>query len=145
MSENKVKVYKSGYFPINLEDVPEDKLIELNKNFFEILKRLRKNYLPGDKEIGIIDSVLNENYFDANDIFYSLTFTAAEYKDFRLINDHTITIQKVVIFPWSWIKRGHKARNDVDPDIRDTKKCLFKVYKKNLHKRSKFYALRKKK
>ena len=43
MSENKVKVYKSGYFPINLEDVPEDKLIELNKNFFEILKRLRKN------------------------------------------------------------------------------------------------------
>lgn len=140
-------VYKSGYFPIKIEGCSSEELADVNSQFLTRLKELRKNYLPGDKEIDIIDDILNEKPITGNDVFFSLSFKYDDWETLFPIESipgpYEIKIINLIIFPWSWIRRGHKARNDVDREIKRLKKHFFRIYKHNLHKRSKFYKLRK--
>ena len=136
-------LYKSGYLPILLEGCSEAQIIDVNNQLFDKLKKLRKNYLPGDYEIGLITDILKGKEPEPNSFFYSLSCVQTN----RLCDGHAtdlkIQLDSVVIFPYSWVIRGHKARNDVDREIKRLKKHLFRIYKHNLHKRSKFHKLRK--
>lgn len=136
-------LYKSGHLPIQLEGCSKAQLIDVNNQLFDKLKKLRKNYLPGDYEIGLITDILKGKEPEPNSFFYSLVGTHTTHLGDRLDSEFKLKLDSVVIFPYSWITRGHKARNDVDREIKRLKKHLFRIYKNNLHKRSKFYKLRK--
>ncbi|UVD42033.1 hypothetical protein KPN8_242 [Klebsiella phage KPN8] len=136
-------VYKSGYLPIQLEGCSKEQLIDINNQLFNRLKELRKNYIPGDYEITLITDILKGKEPKKNSFFYSLTCVRDNSLLDPPISELKIKLNSVAIFPYSWVIRGHKARNDKDPEIKRLKKHLFRIYKHNLHKRSKFHKLRK--
>ncbi|BEH89893.1 hypothetical protein [Klebsiella phage phiKp_32] len=140
---NEQTTYKSGYLPIQLEGCSKEQLIDINDQLFSRLKELRKTYLPGDYEITLITDILKGKEPEKNSFFYSLVGTHTTHLGDRLDSEFKIKLNSVAIFPYSWVLRGHKARNDKDPEIKRLKKHLFRIYKHNLHKRSKFHKLRK--
>ena len=140
---NEQTTYKSGYLPIQLEGCSKEQLIDINDQLFSRLKELRKTYLPGDYEITLITDILKGKEPEKNSFFYSLTCVRNNCLMENPVSELKIKLNSVAIFPYSWVIRGHKARNDKDPEIKRLKKHLFRIYKLNLHKRSKFHKLRK--